>query len=719
MDKRSLSQVYSTRVILLFVSFSVLLALSIFYSEYSFYQQQKKAIQQHSLDKAKAQLKQQYIKLEEYIYAQRRNTFNAISAETKKHLATLTRQIESDYFKSQTDTGVSNEAILHQLEQFLSFFPHYFGLIYFDQQNLQWVLPKSGNKKQPFDNNTLLVQSLANVRGFNVSEVRIVDSQINQSYYLYAVRLQQTEAVVGLLISEQQIIEFWKESLLNHIPDIRFDRQGYFWVMQDNKIIAHPNRLILGMDTEQLDQLIGMSKFEPAMSELRQTNDMFLEYQWFLPKTDVMARKLAYLVNSPDINWRFGAGLYLDYIDKEVSQQQLVMRQKLVRKAKVILAWLLGFLILFVVLAYRLSAQVKHSLGKFEQFLADAKGSNKQLEEDSFYFSEFRHIASHINQMLRHRHKLEQMRLQADYSMQLHAAVFDSTNEGIMITDPEGRIESVNSAFEAITGYMMEEVAGRSAEMLADPSNSRFLYLKFWSELQTHGYWHGEFMNRRKSGELYHQLTTINEICNKEGEVEHYVAVFSDISNRKKMEDVLRKQSILDSLTGLENRRSIDVFLDKEWRAALRNKTVIAAIMLDIDYFKNYNDHYGHLEGDNCLIKVASFLKSCVKRPHDLVGRYGGEEFIILLPNTSVEGAQLLAEKIVVGVRALGIDHETSKCAQTVTVSVGVATLVPDSQTNNVRLIDLADHALYQAKQTGRNRYIIARSDSVQKQSSS
>ncbi len=168
----------------------------------------------------------------------------------------------------------------------------------------------------------------------------------------------------------------------------------------------------------------------------------------------------------------------------------------------------------------------------------------------------------------------------------------------------------------------------------------------------------------------------------------------------------LEKLSFHDGLTGIDNRRSFDQFLETEWLRAQREKNNLSLVLMDIDFFKQYNDHYGHIEGDETLKKVAQALKQTIKRPGDFVGRYGGEEFVIVLPNTDKEGAVKIAEEVRYAVEALHIMHESSKINEYITISVGCATWIPDHEHTVSDFINQTDEALYTAKRQGRNRVI-------------
>lgn len=167
--------------------------------------------------------------------------------------------------------------------------------------------------------------------------------------------------------------------------------------------------------------------------------------------------------------------------------------------------------------------------------------------------------------------------------------------------------------------------------------------------------------------------------------------------------DELQRLSTLDGLTGVANRRQFDKTLQREWQRATRTGSPMSLIFADIDFFKRYNDHYGHQVGDDCLQQVAAALQQTVHRPADLVSRYGGEEFVIVLPETADEGALAVAEKVLSRVASLRIPHAASPVADRLTISVGVATLNPGPEQPPEQLIADADQALYRAKARGRN----------------
>jgi diguanylate cyclase (GGDEF)-like protein/PAS domain S-box-containing protein len=285
----------------------------------------------------------------------------------------------------------------------------------------------------------------------------------------------------------------------------------------------------------------------------------------------------------------------------------------------------------------------------------------------------------------------------------LATAVFMHTTRGIMVADAAGRVQSVNNAFVKITGFGAAETLGKNLPLFKTDVQNDAFHAHMQYVLRAKGAWSGIYWNRRKNGEVYPQETTINAIKNDVGEIVQYCSIFSDVTEHYQAEERLRLLSSTDGLTNLANRRSFDESMETEWRRARRFGYSLAIIMADIDNFKKYNDTYGHVEGDGCLKMVGGAVKHAIHRAGDLAARYGGEEFVILMPMTVEREALKIAESIREHINGLQIPHLRNDAYRHVTISLGVAALIPQHNMKSHDLIAMADKALYRAKESGKN----------------
>lgn len=216
-----------------------------------------------------------------------------------------------------------------------------------------------------------------------------------------------------------------------------------------------------------------------------------------------------------------------------------------------------------------------------------------------------------------------------------------------------------------------------------------------------------------KDGRYVWIRDVVHVVRDAQGEVEALVGFMFDISERKQNEQQLlelqrelERLSFKDGLTGVGNRRHFESVLEREWQQALREQQPLSAVMIDIDYFKQYNDRYGHVEGDDCLRRVGKLLDAAIHRPRDFLARFGGEEFVLVLPDTDANTAQRIAEHCHALIVAEAIIHDTSPVAPVLTVSMGVGTTVPVAGDQPLSFIAEVDRSLYLAKQRGRNRIV-------------
>jgi len=296
----------------------------------------------------------------------------------------------------------------------------------------------------------------------------------------------------------------------------------------------------------------------------------------------------------------------------------------------------------------------------------------------------------------------------------LQSKALDAAANGIVITDVDGNIVWANPAVAQLTGYSLEELLGENPRLLKSEKMEPVVYQVMWETIMAGRVWQGDVINRRKDGSLYYEEMTITPVRSEDGtRITHFIAIKQDVSARREVERKLQETialqqetearllelTIRDSLTGLFNRSHFFELAQVEFDRADRYMNDLSVIMLDVDQFKHINDHYGHLNGDLVLETVARLARECL-RSIDIIGRYGGDEFVALLPQTTIKGAFQAAERLRVRIA------ETPVMAQdqtiSVTASLGVALYDVQCATLE-QLFDRADQMLYQSKRGGRN----------------
>lgn len=283
---------------------------------------------------------------------------------------------------------------------------------------------------------------------------------------------------------------------------------------------------------------------------------------------------------------------------------------------------------------------------------------------------------------------------------------------GIYQVQLNGKVTLANSEYAWMLGYesseaVVNQVTDFSSQVFFDPEKAReFMFgiseadqiIRFRCRL------------KRKDNSPIWALCYAKAIRNEFGRKNGFIGFSIDISETIRAEEELKKAneklqllSVIDGLTQIPNRRKFDESLALEWKRHQREKNVLSLILCDIDFFKFYNDTYGHQAGDDCLKKVAKTIHASTQRAGDLAARYGGEEFAVILPNTGLEGARVIAERIRTSVQNLKIEHKSSKVHEHITLSLGISTGIPGGDNSAKNLVALADQALYRAKAGGRN----------------
>ena len=292
----------------------------------------------------------------------------------------------------------------------------------------------------------------------------------------------------------------------------------------------------------------------------------------------------------------------------------------------------------------------------------------------------------------------------AEERLRLAAAVFDSAQEGIMITDAQANVIEVNTAFAGITGYRRDEVIGQNPRFLHSGYHSADFYASMWRDLTEHGYWQGEIRNRNRRGEVYAELLSISALRNDKGDICNYVGMFSDITALKDKQDRLEHIAYYDPLTQLPNRILLNDRIRLAIAQASRLGNTVALLYVDLDGFKQINDRFGHDLGDRVLIEIAGAMRNSL-RAHDTVARLGGDEFVALmtdLPN-SIACIERLPRLLAAISRPLRIGDDELQLS----ASIGVTFYSQGNDIDAQHLLNQADQAMYQAKAAGKNRYYV------------
>ncbi len=476
------------------------------------------------------------------------------------------------------------------------------------------------------------------------------------------------------------------------VRSFRFGKTGYPFIFDSNgKFLIHP--VFSGNVTDKDVPAIGKQIFQ---SMLAQKNGQ-LTYLWKDPGNNKQREKLVSFLYIPKLKWIVAASAYLDEINAPIYTLR-----------KIMVATLFCTLLLILPISFYLGSLITSPLSRLAKKMNAASDGNLDIRAEEDAHGEIGDLARYFNSymtklQLTHTKLHEEIKEhgRTEIQLKLFAKVFENTMEGISITDENGQVIAINSAFSTITGYSEEEVLGQNPRVLKSDRHDKNFYSKMWGDITTKGHWVGEIWNRRKSGEAYPEILSISSIRDDEGKTTHFIAVFHDISDMKLQQEQIEHQAYHDALTGLPNRLLARDRLTMAIANAKRNQRRLAVFFLDLDNFKNVNDSLGHATGDLLLQKVAKRLQQLL-REEDTVARLGGDEFLILVTNiqSNLEITDL-SNRLLAGFREpiIAENHELF-----VTISIGIA-FYPEDGTDEGTLIKNADVAMYQSKSQGKNKH--------------
>ncbi|TAK62194.1 MAG: EAL domain-containing protein [Methylobacter sp.] len=291
-------------------------------------------------------------------------------------------------------------------------------------------------------------------------------------------------------------------------------------------------------------------------------------------------------------------------------------------------------------------------------------------------------------------------RIASEQQLRLNAQVFECSREGILITDADNKIVAVNSAYCEMTGYKAEEVIGKNPSLISSGKHNKTFYDAMWRDILNNGHWQGEVTNCRKNGDFYTQWLAISTIREQNGRIAHHICIMSDLTDYKAAEELIQFLSNFDPLTKLPNRALLRDRTELAISSSVRTDSSLALMYIDLDRFNIINDSLGSENGD-LLIKELSVRLTDQFHPDDTLCRQGGDEFILLIPNTDAEGTAHVAKKIL---EIIAQPFVIGDQRVALTASIGIA-LFPQDGANFEQLIQSADAALFRVKQSGRNNF--------------
>lgn len=316
-------------------------------------------------------------------------------------------------------------------------------------------------------------------------------------------------------------------------------------------------------------------------------------------------------------------------------------------------------------------------------------------------------IGFYLVRQLLHRQRMAQALVAKEANFRLLA---EQSSDMVTRIGLDNRLIYVSPSCVRITGWSAEELLDTSALAGIHPDDMERVE-QVIAALKNGEAEEARFVYRqrhRDKGEIWAEAALHVTPAADSGEIDGVVAVMRDITEQKDLQDKLASLAATDALTGLANRRAFDERLADEWARARRDGTQLSLLLIDVDHFKKFNDHYGHLAGDGCLRALGRILSAIVRRPADLAARYGGEEFAVLLPDTGPDGCAEIGEGIRQALHDLAMVHAQNPPSRLVTVSVGAATGIPSQASDSSTLVAAADRALYAAKDSGRDRLVVS-----------
>ena len=481
----------------------------------------------------------------------------------------------------------------------------------------------------------------------------------------------------------KQLEEENKSNLLKLLASYVIGKDGYIFVNTlDGKALIWDNKRL-----ETLIKYPDEMLFQKQIDALK--TDGFLFYKFKKPDTIKKFDKVAFVKEYKKYGWIIGTGTYLDDLEVELSRKEVIFKKSIQNQILTLVLTFILILITIFIISRKLSKYIKINIQNLTLSFEKAAKESIKINTNDLTFKEFISLANNLNSVLEVKNSTKK-KLQ-DY--------INIVNENIIIssTDKQGIITDVSEAFCKISGYTKEELIGQTHNLIRHPDMSDSFYKDMWDTLLSKKEWKGEIKNKDKSGHDYWVFAIITPVL-KNDDIVGFTAIRTNITDKKHIEYL----SITDELTQLYNRRFFNTKIEKEINRAKRENTYLSFLIMDIDYFKEFNDTYGHQKGDFALEEVSKVLKKYTNRSSDFAFRLGGEEFGII---TRLDKEKIIefANNIKNEIEELHIEHRESSISEYLTISIGITSRTGLDLLDSNTLYKEADDSLYLAKNKGRN----------------
>ena len=483
----------------------------------------------------------------------------------------------------------------------------------------------------------------------------------------------------------EKIEEENKNEILKWLASYKVGVNGYIFVnnLENKALIWDGKKLEIPMEYPS------KSLYEKQLDAIKNPNGGFLFYKFKKPDTVEQFEKIAFVKEHKKYKWIIGTDTYIDDVEKELARKETFFKNSIENQIKSLLLLFVFILMGVYIITKKLSKYIKTNISNLTISFEKAARENKKIDTNNLTYKEFISLANNLNITLENKNLIEK-ELQ-DY--------INLVNEHIIIssTDVNGIITDVNNAFCNISGYTKEELVGKTHQIIRHPDTPELFYKKMWDILLSGKDWKGEIKNIDKNGRDYWVQAIIKPVY-KNNEIIGFTSLRTNITDKKYIEHL----SITDELTKLYNRRFFNTKIEDEINRAKRENNYFSLLILDIDYFKEYNDTYGHQEGDIALEKVSSILKKYTNRSSDFAFRLGGEEFGIITTLDKIKVIEF-ANHLKNEIENLKIEHKSSIINNYLTISIGITSKKGTDISNSNILYKEADDELYKAKKNGRN----------------